>query len=77
MSSKLYTCKQTKLLAVNKPNLFFGLALLTSCAALGDIRALAQTVPSLPSTADPSRIQQQFKPPAAPSLPTQGITIEH
>lgn len=44
---KPYTCKQTKLLAVNKPNLFFGLALLTSCATLGDIRALAQTVPSL------------------------------
>jgi len=75
MSSKPYICKQAKTHLLLKSKGFFLLSLLTSCATSGNFRTLAQTVPSLPSTADPSRIQQQLQPPAAPTLPTQEITI--
>lgn len=46
---------------------WFWLLSLASWAVLTHSRAIAQTVPSLPPTSDPSRIQQQLQPPSPPA----------
>ncbi|WNN90501.1 hypothetical protein [Gloeocapsopsis dulcis] len=75
MSNKSSTYKQATTYLLPKSRRCFLLSLLASFAAFSNIRTLAQTVPPLPSTADPSRIQQQLQLPESPPPQQQEIAV--
>ncbi|WNN87802.1 hypothetical protein [Gloeocapsopsis dulcis] len=72
-NSSSYKLATTHLLP--KKQGWFWLSLLVSCTTSGNLTVLAQTVPPLPPTADPSRIQQQLQPPESLPPQQQEITV--